>query len=181
MVWWLFQNLVITAALAAIVAGICRATRIGPVARHSLWLIVLVKLITPPLVAWPWPVPDPFGLATVDVRVDIRRTAGARGDLAAIGMTAPAAHRDGIASAETVDAPLLVDQSGRSAVFESAAAFVWVLWAWAIGSVAVLIVEGVRLARVARRVNTAGPPDPFIANRVAELSAQLQLRPVAVV
>src|SRR6188768_969868 len=62
MAWWIFQSLVTTAALAATVALVCRFGRIGPVARHALWLVVLVKFITPPLVVWPWAAPDPFGL-----------------------------------------------------------------------------------------------------------------------
>jgi hypothetical protein len=53
MAWWIFQSLVTTAALAATVAIVCRFGRIGPVARHALWVIVLVKFITPPLVVWP--------------------------------------------------------------------------------------------------------------------------------
>ena len=64
MAWWLFQNLVITAALAAVVVAVCRLTRIGPVARHALWLLVLVKFVTPPLVVWPWAAPDPLGIAS---------------------------------------------------------------------------------------------------------------------
>ena len=41
MAWWIFQSLVTTAALAAAVALVCRFGRIGPVARHALWVIVL--------------------------------------------------------------------------------------------------------------------------------------------
>src|SRR5262249_51656029 len=28
-----------------------------PAARHALWLVVLIKLMTPPLFSWPWPAP----------------------------------------------------------------------------------------------------------------------------
>jgi hypothetical protein len=27
--------------------------------RHALWLIVLIKLMTPPVVHWPWALPNP--------------------------------------------------------------------------------------------------------------------------
>jgi hypothetical protein len=57
--WWLFQNIVVTALLACVVALVCRTTRVGPVARHALWLIVLLKFITPPVLVWPWAAPDP--------------------------------------------------------------------------------------------------------------------------
>ena len=58
MVWWTFQNVIITAGLALAVAMTCRLARIGPVARHALWVVVLVKFITPPLVVWPWMAPE---------------------------------------------------------------------------------------------------------------------------
>src|SRR4051795_5753174 len=62
MLWWTFQNLVIASVLAALVWLACRSGRVGPVGRHALWLVVLVKLLTPPLVVWPWAVHDPLGL-----------------------------------------------------------------------------------------------------------------------
>src|SRR4051812_14475451 len=62
MLWWTFQNLVIASVLAGLVWLACRSGRVGPVGRHALWLVVLVKLLTPPLVVWPWAVHDPIGL-----------------------------------------------------------------------------------------------------------------------
>jgi len=59
-VWWAVQSVMVAALLAAVVWGLCRFRRIGPTARHALWLVVLVKLLTPPLVAWPWGVPNPL-------------------------------------------------------------------------------------------------------------------------
>ena len=50
MVWWTAQNLVIASLLAAGVWVLCRVKRIGPTARHAMWVVVLVKLLTPPLV-----------------------------------------------------------------------------------------------------------------------------------
>src|SRR5579863_6782940 len=58
MLWWLLQNAVVALALAAVARLICLFWRLDPVARHALWLIVLIKLVTPPLVAWPWKVPQ---------------------------------------------------------------------------------------------------------------------------
>lgn len=58
MLWWLIQNLIVATAMAAVVFVVCRFRRIGPAGRHVLWTIVLVKLVTPPLVFWPWPAPQ---------------------------------------------------------------------------------------------------------------------------
>src|SRR5258706_10840564 len=63
MLWWTVQNLVITAMLACFAWVMCRCWRIGPVARHALWLVVLLKLLTPPTLVWPWAVRDPISPA----------------------------------------------------------------------------------------------------------------------
>ena len=76
MAWWIFQNVVVTTAAAAAVALICRFGRIGPVARHALWVLVLVKFVTPPLVVWPWAAPDPLGVAAMDSGVAERASRG---------------------------------------------------------------------------------------------------------
>src|SRR3954463_3764813 len=60
MLWWTVQNLVITAMLACLAWVVCRWRRIGPVARHALWLVVLLKLLTPPALVWPWAMRDPI-------------------------------------------------------------------------------------------------------------------------
>ena len=59
MLWWIAQNIAVTLALASLVWLACRFLHIGPVGRHALWLVVLVKMLTPPLVAWPWAVGEP--------------------------------------------------------------------------------------------------------------------------
>src|SRR5205809_5390243 len=54
MLWWLVQNTVVAAVLAGFVALICGVARPRPAVRHALWLVVLLKLLTPPLISWPW-------------------------------------------------------------------------------------------------------------------------------
>jgi bla regulator protein BlaR1 len=53
LVW--FAETTLVAVVLAMMALLCgRWLRLGPVARHALWLVVLVKLVTPPIVSWPW-------------------------------------------------------------------------------------------------------------------------------
>src|SRR5688572_13415317 len=85
MAWWIFQSFVTTAALAALVAVVCRFGRIGPVARHALWVLVLVKFVMPPLVVWPWPAPDPLSLARNESPEIGRELAADDGPLVAAG------------------------------------------------------------------------------------------------
>ena len=58
MLWWLVQNAVVAALLAAVVMLLCRAVRPSPAVRHALWLVVLLRLVMPPVVTWPWAAPD---------------------------------------------------------------------------------------------------------------------------
>jgi bla regulator protein blaR1 len=57
MLGWSLQTTVIAMVLAAIALLASRYARLGPAARHVLWLVVLIKLLTPPMVNWPWSPP----------------------------------------------------------------------------------------------------------------------------
>jgi beta-lactamase regulating signal transducer with metallopeptidase domain len=54
MLTWFGETTVVVAALCALAATIGRLGRLGPAARHALWLVVLLKLVTPPVVRSPW-------------------------------------------------------------------------------------------------------------------------------
>src|SRR5215831_17126298 len=71
--WMLVQNVAIASVLAGVAALASRLRRVGPVARHALWLVVLIKLVTPPFLVlespWAWPEPP---TATTELPVDVR-------------------------------------------------------------------------------------------------------------
>ena len=165
MAWWLFQNLVVTAALVAAVALFCRFGRIGPVARHALWVLVLLKFITPPIVVWPWAAPDPLGLAAVQTPVLSHEPVPVQTltELPIVD-TAPA-----LIGSEAASRSVVSGQTAPDLVF-------WLVAFWISGSVVLLGLEFVRLVRLGRRVRVAGPADRAVTNRVAELSAQLGVR-----
>ena len=56
MLWWFAETTFVAALLACVAALAGRLGAIGPSARHILWLVVLIKLITPPLIKAPWAV-----------------------------------------------------------------------------------------------------------------------------
>ena len=58
MLWWFAQTTLIAGTLAVVATLAGRWRRLGPEARHALWLVVLIKLAIPPFVAWPWSVPE---------------------------------------------------------------------------------------------------------------------------
>jgi len=171
MAWWIFQSLVTTAALAATVALVCRFGRIGPVARHALWVLVLVKFVTPPLVVWPWAAPDPFGLGRQEVREFVNV------DVAEVPDRAPGM----MPKAEVPEAATTSLLEPRESRGESSLQMSAVLVAlWIAGSLCLLTIEGVRLLRQARRVSAALPADPAIERRVVALAGQLGVSPVSV-
>jgi len=55
---WLFENSVTVAILAVLVAIVCPLLRRRPALQHALWLVLLVKFVTPTLVVWPWSMSD---------------------------------------------------------------------------------------------------------------------------
>ena len=176
MVWWVFQHVVSTAALAAAVAIVCRLARFGPVVRHALWVLVLVKFVMPPLVVWPWTAPDPFGVAVLGrgmadsaaAAVPFDRSLGSQAATETVELTP-----DGAPLADERRDPW-VSGTGENTWF-------WLLRLWATGSLCMLGLEGLRMARLAARVRGAAPADPSIVNRVTALSARLGVRPPAVV
>jgi bla regulator protein BlaR1 len=56
MLVWFAETSLIAVVLAAVAMVAGRWTRLGPGARHALWLVVMIKLVTPPLLSWPWAV-----------------------------------------------------------------------------------------------------------------------------
>ena len=62
MLWWLAHNTVTASILALVVLLVCRVWTFRPSIHHALWLVVLLKLIAPPLVAWPWNPLEAMGL-----------------------------------------------------------------------------------------------------------------------
>jgi beta-lactamase regulating signal transducer with metallopeptidase domain len=175
MVWWLFQNAVMTVALAGVVAAICRSGRLGPVVKHALWVLVLVKFVTPPIVVWPWTAPDPLRLAAFaahDARAGVT-------PLDAIGRDAPAAaDADAVhaASAGTVTSRDRRDGAGDRGIPWEALYAILIA-----GSLGMLAVQGVRLVRLGRHVRRSPQADAELRRRVSEMAIRMGLRRVPAV
>src|ERR1700722_17310414 len=58
MLGWSAQTTLIAMVLAAVAILASRSRRLGPAARHVLWLVVMIKLVAPPVVNWPWSPPE---------------------------------------------------------------------------------------------------------------------------
>ncbi len=60
MLAWFAETTLISTILASVALLVSRCPRLGPAARHVLWLMVLIRLLVPPLVCWPWATPLPW-------------------------------------------------------------------------------------------------------------------------
>ncbi len=182
MAWWIFQNVVITTALAATVLAVCRMSRLGPVARHALWVLVLVKFVTPPIVAWPWAMPDPLGLASLDVGspTDLRRAVPPAGiDLEQSFVRDGAAEQSAHSRESALSGAATAENAGAGSSID-AEVMAWLLAIWAAGSLCFLVVESVRWLRLRRSLADAASGDAAIVARVEMLSTQMGLSPVRV-
>lgn len=58
LLWWFGQNTLAALLMIPCVMLACRAFRDRPAVQHLLWLVILLKLVTPPVVVWPWSVDE---------------------------------------------------------------------------------------------------------------------------
>src|SRR5262249_39743801 len=56
LLWWLGQNTITVALMIPLVLLASRLFRNRPAVQHVLWLVVLLKFVSPSIVAWPWTV-----------------------------------------------------------------------------------------------------------------------------
>ncbi len=168
MIAWMLHNALVATILALLAWGTCHWRRLGPATRHGLWLLVLIKLLTPPIVSWPWAVANPLASApTID------------GAGLPQNETPPASAT--IASAVFVDSgdrqapsPWL---KGQHWTFQRASAALTVIWL--ASAAGVLLLQSVRIARMARRVARARQT-PALEEAAARLSQTMGLRSVRV-
>jgi beta-lactamase regulating signal transducer with metallopeptidase domain len=163
------SNAVAALALAVLAFAVDRVIR-RPAVSHFFWLLVLLKLVTPPLVRVPLPWPDPLLRSSV------------------LPMAAPAQDilPDAAAlTSNTASPPLepdVTESTEQSPVEAVAAPTVVVSWtalivgAWATGSVLWWIVAAVRIARFSRLLRHAQEAPADIRERVRKLAGLLGLR-----
>ncbi|MDB5302065.1 MAG: blaR1 2 [Phycisphaerales bacterium] len=210
MVWWTFQSLVVAALLAGLVQLLCRTCPIGPVARHALWLVVLLKLLTPPVVAWPWAVHDPLS-PILKQRVPEHANTGAtisptlappvispppQDDISAADLPlppdvdAPAAYVDVPAPpSPSVHAPE-ISTTPRTAApptatvptakWSPASLMPVAAGIWIVGGFFFAAVQLVRLSRMVLLLRRSTPADKALIDCADKLAARLGVRPVRI-
>jgi len=180
---WVLLHTAGVLLLALLVLAVSRWGRLGPAARHALWLLVLLKLLAPPFLSWPWPLPvlpsdrrqaptapgeetpwmDLLGQGRPDTARQTERPETARDDMALSLVIID----------QTADAPTAGERVGfRWDRFLDAAAVVWLC-----GGLAAAFVQLRRLMHFRRWLRHVGPASPWLASEVKELAVLLGVRP----
>lgn len=144
MYWWILQHLVIVTALALAVYVSSRAFRLSPAVRHALWVVVLIKLMMPPVIVWPWAMPQYAALSAAPPSAT-----------AVVDVSEIALESDGAAVPVKRATPVADTSRGATTISIHDTALRWVLTnhqrlllvLWCVGSV---IAAGVHLNRIAR-------------------------------
>jgi beta-lactamase regulating signal transducer with metallopeptidase domain len=209
MLWWLAQNAVAAAALAALVNLACRLGRFRPAVRHALWLLVVVKLLAPPVFEWPWSVADVAGrwspaltaLAAADPpQVNVGRKYGVvLSEVAAAELPdADPAEADADEDVAVPGAPVAgvmpatpVPEAGEGPAPPAGTfgTLAWELptwpgevagWLWLAGGAAMAGLQVARVVRFRRKVGHGKPAPGWLLDEMEEMAARLGVRPPAV-
>jgi beta-lactamase regulating signal transducer with metallopeptidase domain len=143
------SNAVAATALALIAAGVSRFAR-RPAVTHVLWVIVLLKLITPPLLAIP---------------VHLRGTPADRGTV--LEQPVPAKDSTGVSR-------LMPPVSARPSLLRTAAMAGVLVWVF--GAAVLAVISGVRLRRFAHLLRFATTASADVQAQSRQIAFRLGLR-----
>ncbi len=166
----------VLAALALVVGRLCRR----PALTHALWLLVLLKLVTPPIwhVPVPWPRKAPLVTAelpnappTVDPIPEFDNEIN--DSVTATIFTAPAIEDHDIASLELVPSTALPVTGEVSSPTSYMSVASMILGAWLIGTVGYVFIAAVRLRRFRGLLRHACDAPDEIQSKARDTARQL--------
>jgi beta-lactamase regulating signal transducer with metallopeptidase domain len=182
------SNAVGTVVLALVAAAAAFVIRRRPALIHGLWLLVLLKLFTPPLVRLPspWPAPEApaepvaaapdAGASPERVLLVVRPPEAV--DAVEVA-TAPPEPADLVANVAVP--PVVEERPADAAAAPALAAAPGTDWAvvaalvWLAGSIGWFVLAGIRVVRFRRLLGFATPAPPGLRERAARLARKLGL------
>ena len=186
---WLAETSAVALALAVVAALLGRSRRLapGPAARHALWLLVMLKLVTPPLVHWPRSAPTEITTA-ISTRakavpdVPDRTTPEVDGPVVTVAaIHEPRAVESSTRPSEVVPRP---DPATRLAIPAISPAIRGGLaWGWLVGSVALAIGQARRIGRFRRLLGGGSEAPEWLAEEAEGVGRRIGVRvpPIRVV
>ncbi|MDR3618916.1 MAG: M56 family metallopeptidase [Paludisphaera borealis] len=181
MLWWFAETSLVAGLLAALAAGFSRLRPITPTTRHLLWLAVLIKFVTPPLISSPWAVSWPMETKPAIERatLDAPLAAPALENLPAprvvrVSWPPPEKDRDSVPAA-AVAAPSPRPASARPIVVREMIQR-WLFAGWLGGAIAVGLFQMVRIHHFQRRLRQAVPAPTWLADEAESIAARLGVK-----
>jgi beta-lactamase regulating signal transducer with metallopeptidase domain len=179
---WFVETTLVGSALATLAVLAARVPRLAPspAARHALWLIVLIKMVTPPLVHWPWSVPSPITMARHESAIP-----PAEPELAVVSelVAVPDAALP-VSPVRTIEPSTLDDARVEISRVESFPVFrplsqspgACVVIAWLVGSIALGLVQARGVSRFRRLLLDATPAPDWLTEEAELIGRHLSVR-----
>jgi beta-lactamase regulating signal transducer with metallopeptidase domain len=167
MIWWMLQNFLVIALLAGCVWMICRIARPGPAMQHALWLVLLIKLVTPPVLPWPWAVEDLIAGAGLKETI--------------VGSSFIAA-QPGVVARETAMKPndSVVPEKEKGAPIPAEELLLLVAASvWLTGSGLFIFVQAEKVHVIRALLKGSRPASPVLRSLVEDVAGYLKTRPIA--
>ena len=181
--WWLAQNTLAIVVLIPLAIVVCRLFRRRPAVQHAIWVVLLFRFITPPVVSWPWsieqvwPSLEPAAAAVMDPAPGAR-SAFVHDDR----FKEPEDPGWKISSNEpshAIDISQLMRPHSslpRSGLLARIA--LWAIGAvWLLGSAGCAIKQSRRIARHAALLRRAAAPPQDLTDEIAAVARLVGLRP----
>ncbi len=174
LLWWLVENTLTIAILIPIVAAASRLCRNRPALEHVLWVVVLLKFMTPPLAVWPIPLPIVSLVAQSRVApVDGLPLASTGAHLASESDHAPLPMPEGPAISDSLrPAQPLADPATALST-----ALALLTGIWAVGFAACAARQARRITRHVALVRTAKKAPAGLILEIERIALQVGLRP----
>lgn len=178
MLAWFAETTLVAAALAVLATLIGRFGRLGPAARHALWFLVLLKLLTPPLLHWPRLEPPRKLANTAPAPLIPRPDPEPESGLAYPISVVPVDDSWELAEPEPIPEP---PPPKRDWATLRALAEPWIIRSWA--AVAIVIAGGNvgRIVRFRRGLGRSSEPPDWLTELVESLALRFEVRPPRVV
>ncbi len=206
MLGWLIETTLVAGGLAALAGAFGRLPFSNSSARHAFWLVVLIRLIMPPIVASPWRFPMPqspwsgaragmiAGPAAMpgedsSAEAALRAALGDRSEATATAGSDPdhvpavagnANRNEGPAPAPVLQ-PAEMPRAARGAPGkQTARAGIPIgrltLWLWGCGAVLIAVLQGYRLARFRRLLDEASPAPFWLVEEARAIGERLRVK-----
>ena len=183
LLWWLLETSVTVAVLAVLVAIVCPLLRRRPALQHVLWLVLLVKFMSPTLVVWPW---SPRDLSPTESPVATPRLPGNDATTLSSATTLERAaelidHQPTSQAAApriAVGSPSDLVQAARS---QPTRQILWLVFgSWLLGAAYTLARRLQSICQLWRMTVEATPAPNRLTEQVNELAAEIRVRTLPV-